>query len=289
MSGFVLAYTLDRSDDGFKKYTLKRIFRLWPLHFFALISVVTIVANNHIHNKYVPQWFFHHEILSWFLNIFALTNIAVFDVEVFNDPSWSVSVELFVSIIILHYVAVRKNVILAFFIVIFSYAYLFYYDGLQLRSWSAVGHGINGGLLRGSGGVLIGYLLFVYKSVLPKFLILGWVSVPFLAWVLYASGDYLDVVGLLFFIVLLCHLQNDGGLRAVLQNSVFVWLGGISYSLYLMHTAVILLLAPSAWVGSLGHFAAFFVFGVSLVIAVVVTHGFENPSRNYLYKYFKLK
>lgn len=236
----------------------------------------------------MPTWFPPVDFPSLILNFFAITNIAWSRADVFNDPAWSVSVEIFVSIFILHYLVSNKKPQLALFIGLLAYFYLFYCDGFRLRSWSPVGFGVNGGLLRGIGGVLVGYAIYEANWAIKFPKAFGWLLALALIFSLYASDGSYDIVGLLIFIVLLSSVREGGGVKRFVSSPPFVWLGEISYSLYLMHTPIILLMAPGGgWSTYLGALGPIFVFTVAVSVSAVVYYGFETPIRVRLYRLIK--
>ncbi len=97
MSGFVLTYA--HASGNFFKYVLTRFARLWPLHFLSTMLMVAIYYYNALHGGYVssPDVFSISVILK---NILFLHGLYWHDFKLVNEPSWSISIEFWVSLLI---------------------------------------------------------------------------------------------------------------------------------------------------------------------------------------------
>jgi peptidoglycan/LPS O-acetylase OafA/YrhL len=244
--------------------------------------IIIVVANNKLLSGYVPPWF---PIADYFIlgaNFFAATNILWIDIPVFNDPSWSVSVEIFVSVFLLYWLAFYRMVNLTMILSICAYLFLFATAGFELRS-AGFEFGINAGLLRGIGGILLGYCVYEKNISFTAPRLFIFVLFISLLTILYFSHGSLDLFGILIFLCLLASLRGSDEFWLI-SNPLFSWLGSVSYSLYLMHTFLIYLLAPAQWIPNLSWFTAPFVFLVSLAFAAIFTYGFEKPTREFAYR-----
>src|SRR5262249_25317949 len=106
---------------------------------------------------------------------------------------------------------------------------------------------IAGGLLRGVGGILLGYLLYELYLVLKLHLAPGaravWLATIFegaaialLAWCLWADATGWDLLPApLSALLILQMATSPGHISRWLQGALFAQLGNISYSIYLIH------------------------------------------------------
>lgn len=97
MSGFVLSYS-HNNDTNFLKYALIRLARLLPLHIITTLIIVLIFKYNSTVGAYVPneEVFSIKTILK---NILFLNGVYWNDFYVINAPSWSISIEFWVSLL----------------------------------------------------------------------------------------------------------------------------------------------------------------------------------------------
>lgn len=62
-----------------------------------------------------------------------------------------------------------------------------------------------------------------------------------------------------------------------------MWLGEISFAVYLCHTAVILVAPPLYYVKKFGIFAPAVLLGAVVIVAYMLHITIERPSRRFLY------
>lgn len=254
LSGFVIY--LNYHNQSFelieiKKFMTKRFKRLYPLHFFFLISfgIIEIIkyflftnygieANNKV--------FEINNLSNFILHLIFLQHYA--DSYSFNGPAWSISVEmllyLFFSIMI--FIDKKYSIILPLiFILVFfvflvdsfgkGYSHGAFFSGLYSFSIGCVVCNIylrNRKLLRGKVFDIIYFIflffflaeLFVYKILLE----------------LDCSFFYSVLFGLIIYFS--CFLNKQLYLYRIIFNSFFIYLGKISYSIYLGHLLIFYLL-----------------------------------------------
>jgi peptidoglycan/LPS O-acetylase OafA/YrhL len=234
LSGFVLTKSYYFGKRTFGRLVLARIARLYPLHALTLLMTLCIflaaskpvdwaVALQHaalIHNIGLPP------------NRIDL-----------NGPSWSISVEMALSL--LFYWAIRRDrdslvpplIVLGIF-----FAYLGLDSNLDAAAENKFAI-VNAGLLRGIAGFCLGSAACMiterYGSELRKY---SWLALPlFLAIVpFFLIGNLTPQAGVFFelitFLFLIISTANDE--LSFLTFPPFVFLGTISYSVYLLHMPV---------------------------------------------------
>ncbi len=293
LSGFILGYTYlstfsEVTPRQYKKFILKRIARIYPLHFFVLLLYVSIplalVATGRSvePERYSPEGFLAKLLLvdTWWTGYHFTWNI----------PSWSISIEFFAYLIFpfLAWLIYRSSYWMILILYLVSMTLVSVSFGAL--GFSSIGEGIGSlGLLRGvcefTAGICIYMLVFRFKLVNAVFgMCLTWLSI--LLFVFLQSIDIEDYFFVpLCFSMLLCGLVSfQGRIQKVLSNAVLVYLGEISYSLYLSHFFVLDFMtkafleneevASSFWLLS-------YVFA-TILFSVATYHLIEMPARRWL-------
>lgn len=98
MSGFVLTYA-HKTSYKFIYFFLLRLARLWPLHCITSIAMILIYAYNSKHMGYVAGHYVF-EIKVIFENLIFLHGVTPYQFPLINDPSWSISIEFWASLLI---------------------------------------------------------------------------------------------------------------------------------------------------------------------------------------------
>ena len=97
LSGFVLSASHSK-NEGFS-YLLIRFARLWPLHFMTTISMLCI----YIYNKRNGFYYSSEEVFTLdtvLKNILFLHGMILYKFKLLNEPSWSISLEFWCSLLI---------------------------------------------------------------------------------------------------------------------------------------------------------------------------------------------
>ncbi len=246
LSGFVMSYTYhEKFKDGvnlskYKKFMLKRFFKLYPLHIATFLFLVIF------HRFFLP--FFDIPPSDFVLNrnnFHILTNLTLlqssgigwgdcFNCSSWNYPSWSISVEwisyFFIPLLMWIF---RRNKFLSFGLV--SVLYLAFYflvevpigntDVLTLR-----------GIVRCLIGMAFGISIFYhaykkfevknalfYLSFFVAFLSLHFVPI-----------DTICIVLMGIMLMLTSNLKESN----FLDSKVLLWLGKRSFSIYMVHVLV---------------------------------------------------
>ena len=249
LSGFVMYLNYNNKFIDFssvKNFLKKRFFRLYPLHFlFLIIFLIIEITKYYIEINYglvANKKAFSVNNLETFLgNIFLLQTF--FNDYTFNTPSWSISAEyytymlfalilffmnknnllIFISLIAILIFRINTEInlgvqktylsfldcIYCFFIGVFSCKIYFKYSNLEIykKYYSIITF-----LLLGVTGLLIINLGGKLKFIIPLFF------------------------GLL--LIFSANLKNENLLGKIICNKFFVYLGSISYSIYMCHLFV---------------------------------------------------
>ena len=259
LSGFVISYnynTLSSSAD-FWKYLRNRFTRLYPLLFYScsLVFIYNILIKLLIQPIF-PGYFannqftFEEHILPFFDSILFMNSTPILgSTSGVNHPSWSISSEM-ISYLVFGLVAIAihkkfKKYILASIILI-SAVLLFYLGNFFLTG--------DYGFLRGLVCFNLGY--FVWKLYKKDFVVNSSFEyvLPILMIVIFY---YLSILGnlttfgllynilaipLFFSFAILLFTKTNGYLTRLLEKKTIQYLGKISYSIYLNHIIVFLVI-----------------------------------------------
>lgn len=237
ISGLVIAHSNYYGEHPVSAYqfTVKRFARLYPLHGLTLLVICLLNFAQEI-----PV-----SVLSVMKNLFLIHNIGLgeFDKSL-NFPSWSISIELWSTLLLFFITQTIKNRPLVTLISIFYLAvyclYVSYYFMAGAYEGNLNGF-LNSGLLRGFAGMLLGILIYftLHSPASNRFFkshLIGYLS--FLGLLLFLflelpsqSASYFYIFAY-FFIGTLAYKNT---FLAMLNLSLFVQLGAISYSIYLLH------------------------------------------------------
>lgn len=237
LSGFILAKNyLGKipTKKLFCEFLILRLGRIYPLHLFWLIIYLLtflIIQRGHLSSDQIHSLWPTITLTNSTFLLGKHTN--------FNPPSWSISAEWISYCVfglhMLFFESIKKSLNLLFsaILVIVSYFTLFLFYPK---------HGLNvtyeAGFLRGIGGFYLGFLGFYIHSKYPAHLkgYLKWITL-FIAIFLLINNPktYSDFLLPPLALILVIWLSGSNAQKSFLTNPFFVWIGTISYSVYLGH------------------------------------------------------
>jgi peptidoglycan/LPS O-acetylase OafA/YrhL len=316
LSGFLIYKSYSSKLRNIKevlRFQFFRFGRLYPVHiFFLTVFVVIEIIKYLAQNKFGitsqnSQPFRENNITALFQNIFLVQAIGPTENAItFNGPAWTISVEFytyFVFALIVLYLKKYKN---------------FFFFGLFIVSLSILLVSVNnfgfGYLLNCFSGFFLGtniaYLENKIKFKLPKYLSLV-VFIIIITFIIFKIDRSYDptMYFLTASLILTLTANKNGYLNKILKLRLFVWLGTISYCVYMSHLAIIwianqfvrvVLKKPEILIAGkstpqLNNFETFIALILILAIVLIVsilTHKFiEKPFRLKfrLYGYSKIK
>tara|TARA_B100001769_G_C22096418_1_gene591569 strand:- start:222 stop:1274 length:1053 start_codon:yes stop_codon:yes gene_type:complete len=246
LSGFVIAHNYSSKIHtliDLLKFKFKRFLRLYPLHILTLIIFVFIEWTKYFLSINVgifpsSEPFSINNINSFIHNLF-LTH-AFLSVNSFNIPSWSIGVEFYTyllfSLIILF--IKNKNMCLFLFIGISLSSFLY----IILGSGTITSMENEDGFIRCCFSFFLGSTIFSLQSffsIKPKlanYLILFFLCLMFIA--LFIKNNF---IGILTFamIISISVKEEENYFVKILNFKPLVYLGSISYGIYMFHFLVI--------------------------------------------------
>lgn len=247
LSGFVIAYNYMDRISNFQElvdFQSRRFWRLYPLHLMTLLAFFAIeLARFVVEERYpgtiLTPAFENSTILAFLSNLF-LTQSITGHLNTFNAVSWSISTEFYTYLIFGIILLFTKYTVQAFsLIVIFCGAALYLSSPMKPLDGP---HSVL--LLRCAFSFFIGVLCFKGSAFLAP---ISSSFIPMVALLLM----FLSVVGIgktelelfipLIFgltIVLIAKAEGATVIYKVLSLEFTVWLGKISYSIYMVHGIV---------------------------------------------------
>lgn len=246
LSGFVIALNYANrlsTPADVANFQRRRFWRLYPLHLFTLLIFLAIECLKYVFElrtgivSNTPA-FIVSDASAFLANLFLLQGVVLKELG-FNIPSWSISVEFWTYLIFALAVGLVR---------------------LPMRWCLVVAGGAAIALIALEGGRLQTDPIFALVRCLFSFFLGAWVAtldvrIPkgatapmaaaALALVVLAiwglGGTHAEILLPPMFavtVVAVANLQPDTSLRRVLEWPSFVWLGTVSYSVYLTHSIV---------------------------------------------------
>lgn len=287
LSGFVLARLLYQRNYTHISFFWMRFFRLWPLHVSVIIFCIIVYEFNRYMGRYAPPGSFK-DVSLFLKNSFFLMTMGIEKIPVINPPSWSIGIEFWTSAVLLPMlVRIRPSALYALSVV--CYAFIAY-NVKGLAPAYTIYSFVSLGLVKGIAGMTLG--IAIYKTQKEVYEILRKIDLEWLAALFVFSISYIFVAIIwqkhspLNFIVIaltipILNVETFGKVNFVYKlfsSKPLVWLGKISFSLYLIHTPILVLLGVPNIAKRVGDVnAAIFVAMICVGAAALVHYYFEAP------------
>lgn len=298
LSGFIISHVYTRdfarwSIAGYRRFLWFRLARLYPVHLLTIAILIIMVAGAGLLGVAINQpdnWSF----AALPLHVLLIHAWGFSDTATWNTPAWSISAE-WMAYIFFPFVVIRIRRVRGAAAGLFLSAGLLVAMAVLFRSagWSVDSAWVGApALSRVSFEFLIGCLLYRVHAAVARSSVL-WDVVGILAlaaylWVAtYASDDFVQI-GLIAIFVLAAS-RSLGVVRHFLASRPMMLLGEISYSIYMIHFAVILVLMRVIdWMGwrDAPPLTALAIFAASIVLVCVLSllsyRLVERPGRAFL-------
>lgn len=246
LSGFVIALNFQNKIYNFSdslKFQARRFFRLYPLHIAVLLVFLIIECAKYIaESRYGlvanNPAFTINNFESFLLNVFMIHALYQ-DYLTWNGASWSISAEFFTyflfSLIVL--ICKRKTVFIVSSSVLISFAAFIFLFNTNLSAGN--------GLVRCFFSFFLGVIVWnlcrhaIYQ--VPNFISYFMVTLSILAIVFSESEDIIGIniltpfIFSLMLISLQASNQDTNYIINLLNKKKLVYLGTISYGIYMLH------------------------------------------------------
>ncbi len=290
LSGFLLG-SLYRDPAGWRAFVFKRVARLFPLHWVTLV-VVALLQYGYTQKTGAAFVYTYNDVKHFLLGLGLLQYVGLQDGFSFNGPAWSISVEWLVNLVFVLVLAVpamrgRVSVLL----VVFSAAGLWALGGRVIEGGALWGW-LDAAVARGAFGFFAGVFLAELMRGSAN-LSLGWDGVGVVAGasllVFMASVQLQQISGLDFVIVALVVPAMVAGcvrgkyLVRLAQLRSLKWLGEVSFSVYLWHFPVQIVMGLIVASGVAIPFASAWVLGGFVATCYLLGHAswvlLEKPAQ----------
>jgi len=293
LSGFVLSWVYaDRITSGSIRigtFFMHRLARLYPLH------LLTLLLSYYTYSTYFSQYPFPNPFETAVHHLLMLQGMGLSQTWSWNDPAWSISVELFASLAAFPYILRCRNNTILTIIASIGYGMVTAKHHNLMAASDLNLFVLSSGLIKCISGMALGVMVknlvseplngnySIEKHSIIQLIVLAFVSYFLFTTENVKSYDLLALLGMTYIIYSSCAYDNY--LSRYLSSNVMVYLGKISFSVYLIHEPIMVLLAcfPSySSLGFMGRTAVFFPLIIALSAATYSL--FEMPSYTFLKK-----
>lgn len=248
LSGFVIAYVYDKATFSFKRFMIARGFRILPLYYLMLVCFIALECLNYVLYHHFGLFFKNipfsgdrgfDQILP---NLFLLQSWLPWTYPLsFNNPAWSLSVEWYLYIFFGILMFIPKFARYAIMLLGASFAYFHLMGFIR-------GEGVSG-ILYFCSGALVYWVFTLYKTkpLSPLLLTILEALIIIASIYIITSGKEQYAVFVFSGLVLIFGLSSywkntaykGGGITYILETRVFIFLGALSYSIYISHYFII--------------------------------------------------
>ena len=302
LSGFLITYLLlEEQKEGpiqVKHFYFRRILRIWPLYYLLVLLGFFVIP--YISFLEIPQYSSEvSDSMDRFLLFFGLAaNVAFvyFPTVAFANILWSVAVEEQFYLFWPHVVKIKQKLLGVMLFLLFLYLMLKFFAGeldpkfeelvIRTRFSSMIIGGIGAYLLfHQKAFIQLLYHRLVQVALLFLFIVLGmdWIDFKSLAWM---QDELISLV----LCGLIINVASNTQSIIKLENSVFSYLGKLSYGLYVYHLfAVMLVLKGLPALLPIQEWSPWISYPVTLGLIFLLTTGISHLSYTHFESYFLRK
>jgi peptidoglycan/LPS O-acetylase OafA/YrhL len=301
LSGFVMMHVYEtRFSGGLSRSAVTRFYvlrlgRIYPLH-VALLGAMAVGYALDV----LPWDGKKFEGAGLLVNLLLVQCWGFYDTLVWNRPSWSISAEWFVYLLFPFFVVVLGSIRKAWQLLLaIAVLFVLYYEARWEIGGFVRGNLGPGSLMRVTFGFLAGF--FLYGLFKQRFLQrIDWDAVcvstivAFVALMILSVSRYhfSFIFHLPICLIVFSVARSSGYAARIFDNRVSVYLGEISYSIYMVHFPLLRFLTHNfgsrfETVAAEGNqlvlwLLALAVLGLVIGVSSLFYHVIEVPSRNYV-------
>jgi len=254
LSGFVIAHGyLGKIENpaALLEFVIRRFGRVWPLHAAILLLFVlseclklglSHVGGFPIHE---PAFTGRYTLDALGANLLLVHALGFYDLETWNGPSWSISVEFWTYLVFAATCLLARRRIVSLSLGVIALSILV----VCLWSPAYLGTGVDLSIVRCLYGFFVGVLVALafralsrrgFALPMPTALEASCVALVALFLLGCDASDGLTMLGpILFAGVVLVFAFQSGGISGLLLRRRFTWLGERSYAIYMVHALLL--------------------------------------------------
>ncbi len=297
LSGFILthAYTASYLTGRFSRhdFLLRRFARIYPVH-IVMLTLMAVVAMTPLHFGPIKDWPGEYPWDLLFHNIILIQGWGIDDTLGFNIPSWSISAEWFAYLLFPFLLPLCVRLSPAFLLICSGAAYV----GLwlvsnhidPLRPLTEFTNDFS--IFRIMPAFVLGMALYRFKAVRASNNMAGWGIIVYAGIAaLCMHKGFIDILTIpCFALIIVWAADLDRlGRSSWLARPWPVWLGEISYALYMVHYPVMVLVMynaqlhmPAEAYQRIFPLLACGSLALMLPAAALLYHGVEVPARRWI-------
>ena len=250
LSGFVLSHNYLYRDTpiGFAAFLSRRLARLYPLHIFTL---ATWTIAFYMVSGVMPQ--FEDGTLYTFLQeLTMLHNVGLNPTSlIWNAPSWSISVEFWLNILFFLCIFRTTSSFVLLLLAVAGLVFIYFQSGHLALANENYFQIINAGLIRGAVSFFLGIL--AYRAWLACraderfYRLMPWLELPCIVAIVFVMlyrddvKSSMDMLAPFIFLITVVVFACEKGILSI-WTARLRYLGEISYSIYLNHITIMLLM-----------------------------------------------
>ena len=261
ISGFIITYVYLNKKYlvSSKEFFINRFSRLYPLHFITLFLIlfIQLISKNYTG---VYQLFDYNDVYHFFLNIFFISGWGFENGLNFNQPIWSVSMELIAYTFFFVCIKFIKNfqlkfLFISYFVLLLTNKLLFP-DNANINFISCVNLFISGSIIYFLVKKIKKQSIFLFSFFLLLFSFIGNFKILM----------FCPAILMLFII-------SEDLFKNKINKNLFSMMGNVTYSTYLLHapySIVLILLIKSEKDIYLSNYFFFFYFSTLIIASLFV-------------------
>ena len=264
ISGFIISYVYlsKKYLVSSKEFIVNRLSRLYPLHFITLILILLIQSYSKLSTGNY-QLFEYNDIYHFFLNLFFISGWGFENGFNYNQPIWSVSMELLAYTFFFLSIKFIKNLKLKFLII--SYLILF------IVNKNFFPHNPNTNIISCINLFISGSIIYFLIQKYKKINI-------FIFSILLLAASLIGNFKILMFCpaLLMIFIVSEDIFKNRINKNLFSMMGNVTYSTYLLHapySIILILLFQNNTELYLNEYFFLFYF-ISLIITSLLVYTF---------------
>ena len=302
LSGFLITYLLleeqQEAPIRIRHFYLRRILRIWPLYY--LIVVLGFFVIPHLDFFQVPIYSSDmgdslHRLLL-FVGLAANVAFVYLPTVPFANVLWSVAVEEQFYLVWPHVIRIKRFLLWIMLVLLAGYLGLKFYAGSLDRLFEllVIRTRFSAMIIGGIGAYLVFHqkamIQFLYHRGVQVALVVLFVCMG-MDWIPYHSMTWIqDELISLVVCGLILNIATNPRTLISLENSVFAYLGKLSYGLYVYHLfAVVLVLKGLPAIVDLQALPTWMGYPLTLSTILILTTGISHLSYRYFESYFLRK